>query len=156
MDSWLSGSLSHELFFFLRWNSGYQEAFHMNFFFFHDGIPAITEPFTQTFILHDEISATTEHFHEFFFHNGISAITKPLHEFFFHNGISAITKLFTRWNLGYHEALFMNFSFTIKFRLSRSLSHDAIHKMHDLGEDSFHIYHKEYLHKIRLVKNLAS
>jgi hypothetical protein len=172
MDSWLSGSLSHDLFFFLRWNSGYQEAFHMNFFFFHDGIPAITEPFTQTFILHDEISATMEHFHEFFFHNGISAITKPLHEFFFHNGISAITKplhefffhngisaitkLFTRWNLGYHEALFMNFSFTIKFRLSRSLSHDAIHKMHDLGEDSFHIYHKEYLHKICLVKNLAS
>jgi hypothetical protein len=27
--------------------------------------------------------------------------------------------------------------------------------MHDLGEDSFHIYHKEYLHRIRLVKNLA-
>jgi hypothetical protein len=28
--------------------------------------------------------------------------------------------------------------------------------MHDLGEDSFHIYHKEYLHRNRLVKNLAS
>jgi hypothetical protein len=28
--------------------------------------------------------------------------------------------------------------------------------MHDVGEDSFHIYHKEYLHRIRLVKNLAS
>jgi hypothetical protein len=25
-----------------------------------------------------------------------------------------------------------------------------------LGEDSFHIYHKEYLHRICLVKNLAS
>jgi hypothetical protein len=36
------------------------------------------------------------------------------------------------------------------------LSHDGILKMHDLGEDSFHIYHKEYLHRICLVKNLAS
>jgi hypothetical protein len=41
----------------------------------------------------------------------------------------------------------MNFSFfMMEFWLSRSLSHelfffhDGIHKMHDLGEDSFHIY----------------
>jgi hypothetical protein len=43
----------------------------------------------------------------------------------------------------------------MEFWLSRSLSHDKIHKMHELGEDSFHIYHKEYLHGIRLVKNLS-
>jgi hypothetical protein len=73
-------------------------------------------------------------FHEFFSHGGISAIMKPFHEFFFH---------------------------TVGYRLSRSLftnflSHGGIHKMHNLGEDSFHIYHKEYLHRICLIKNLAS
>jgi hypothetical protein len=49
MDFWLSGSLSHELFLFSRWNSGYQGAFLTNFFFFHDGILAIKEPFSRTF-----------------------------------------------------------------------------------------------------------
>jgi hypothetical protein len=34
--------------------------------------------------------------------------------------------------------------------------HDGIFEIRNLGEDSFHIYHKEYLHRIRLVKNLAS
>jgi hypothetical protein len=34
MDFWLSGSLSHELFLFSRWNSGYREAFLTNFFLF--------------------------------------------------------------------------------------------------------------------------
>jgi hypothetical protein len=38
MEFRLSGSLSHELFLFSRWNFGYQEAFLTNFFFFHDGI----------------------------------------------------------------------------------------------------------------------
>jgi hypothetical protein len=72
---------------------------------------------------------------------------------------------------------FANFSFTrLDFRLSRSLSqtflshdwilaitepfanfsHGGTHKAHDLGEYSFHIYYKEYLHRIRLVKNLAT
>jgi hypothetical protein len=54
-------------FLFSRWNSGYQGAFHTNFsfftmefwlsrslshelFFFHDGILAIKEPFTRTFL----------------------------------------------------------------------------------------------------------
>jgi hypothetical protein len=32
MDFWLSGSLSHELFLFSRWDSGYHEAFYTNFF----------------------------------------------------------------------------------------------------------------------------
>jgi hypothetical protein len=83
MEFWLSGSLSHELFLFhdgilairkafsrtfsfSRWNSGYQEAFLTNFFFFmmefwlsgslshdvflfHVGILAIRKPFSRTF-----------------------------------------------------------------------------------------------------------
>jgi hypothetical protein len=51
-----------------------------------------------------------------------------------------------------HELFF----FTMEFWLSKSLSHDGIHKMHELGEDSFHIYHKEYLHRTRLVKKITS
>jgi hypothetical protein len=69
MEFWLSRSFSHKL------------------FFFHDGILAIKEPFTWTF-------------------------------------------LFSRWNSGYQGVFHTNFSFF----------HDGIHKMHDLGEDSFHIY----------------
>jgi hypothetical protein len=42
---------------------------------------------------------------------------------------------FSQWNIGYQG---------------------AFHKMHDFWGDSFHIYHKEYLQRIRLVKNLAS
>jgi hypothetical protein len=86
MEFWLSRSLSHEL------------------FLFHDGILAIKEPFTRTF-------------------------------------------LFSPWNSGYQGAFHTNFSFfTMEFWLLRSLSHelfffhDGIRKMHDLGEDSFHIY----------------
>jgi hypothetical protein len=44
----LSLSLSHELFLFARWNFGYHGAFLTNSFFFHDGISAITEPFSRT------------------------------------------------------------------------------------------------------------
>jgi hypothetical protein len=62
MEFWLSRSLSHELsFFFSQWNSGYHEAFLTNFLsFFHNGILAITKPFSRTFFL--------------FFHNGILKI----------------------------------------------------------------------------------
>jgi hypothetical protein len=85
---------------------------------------------------------------------------------------------FTWWNFGYHKALSRNFFFTMEIWLSRSLftifsftwwnlgyhealsriflSHCVVHKMHELVEDSFYIYHKEYLHRTRLVKNLAS
>jgi hypothetical protein len=53
---------------------------------------------------------------------------------------------FTWWNLGYHGDFSRIF-----------LSHDGILKKDArCGEESFHIYHKEYLHRIRLVKNLAS
>jgi hypothetical protein len=50
MEFGLSQSLSHELFLFSRWNFGYHKAFLTNFFFFHDGIWAITKPFSRTFL----------------------------------------------------------------------------------------------------------
>jgi hypothetical protein len=113
---------------FSRWNFGCRKAFLTNFFFFNDGISDIRKPFSRTF---------------FFFHDGISAITKP----------------FSR-----------TFSFfTMEFWLSRSLSHELFSfytmefSRHETQNTqfggrlfSFYIYQKEYLHKIRLVKNLAS
>jgi hypothetical protein len=105
MEFWLSRSLSHE------------------FFFFHDGILAITKPFSRTFSFFTI---------EFWLSRSLS------HELF----------LFSRWNSGYHEAFHTNFSsfFTMEFWLSRSLSHelflfyDGILEIRNLGEDSFHIY----------------
>jgi hypothetical protein len=95
VESRLSRSLSRDLF-FLRWNLGYHGASSL-LFLSHGGISAITKPFIRTF----------------FFHGGISAIMKPFIRTF----------LFSRWNLGYHEASHMNFSFfTVESRLSRSLS----------------------------------
>jgi hypothetical protein len=179
MESRLSRSPFHEFFFhsgisaiskpfswiFLsQWNLGYHEALFLNF----------------SFTMESRLSRSL--FHEFFFTMESRLSQSPFHEFFFHNGISAITKPFSRiflsqQNLGCHEALFTNFSFTMESRLSRSpfhefffhnrisaitkpfsriFFHNRIDKMHDLGEDSFHIYHKEYLHRICLVKNLAS
>jgi hypothetical protein len=148
----VSGLFSQPLFSFLRWNSGYQEASFTNFSFsrwnsgyqeafftnfFYDGTLAIKKPFSQTFLFHD----------------GILAIRKPFSRIF----------PFSRWNSGYQEAFLTNFSFfTMELWLSGSLSHeffffhDGTLEMRNLGENSFHIYHKEYLHRIRLVKNLAS
>jgi hypothetical protein len=161
MELWLSRSLSHELFFFhdgilaikepfsrtflfSRWNSGYQGAFHTNFSFF-----------TMEFWLSRSLS------HElFFFHDGTFLFSQwnSGYQGAFHTNFS-----FSRWNSGYQGAFLTNFSFfTMEFWLSRSLSHelfffhDGILKIRALGEDSFHIYHKEYLHRIRLIKNLAS
>jgi hypothetical protein len=86
MEFWLSRSLSHDLFLFSRWNSGYQEAFHTNFFFFHDGILDIKKPFTRYFSFFTM---------EFWLSRSLS------HELF----------LFSRWNSGYQEAFSTNFSF---------------------------------------------
>jgi hypothetical protein len=84
------------------------------------------------------------------------AITKPFltNFFFFHDGILAITKpfltnffFFSRWNSGYHKA----FSYEL-FLFSRWNS-----RVTRFGGRLFsYIYHKEYLHRIQLVKNLAS
>jgi hypothetical protein len=173
IELWPSGGLFHKLFPpFLRWNSGYREAFLTNFFFFHDGILAIKEPFSRTFLFSRRNSGYQGAFHtnfsflmmEFWLSRSLS------HElFFFHDGILANKEpftrifLFSRWNSGYQGAFHTNFYFfTMEFWLSRSLSHelfffhDGILKIRVLGEGSFHIYHKEYLHRIRLVKNLAS
>jgi hypothetical protein len=85
MEFRLSRSLCHEL-----------------FFFFHDGILAITKPLSRTFFFffHDGILAITKPLSRtfFFFHDGILAITKPFSRtfFLFHNGIPAITKPFSR------------------------------------------------------------
>jgi hypothetical protein len=120
MEFWLSGTLFHELFLFSRWNSGYQEAFFTNFSFF-----------TMEFWLLGSL------FHElFFFHDGILAIRKPFSRTF----------LLSRWNSGYQEAFFTNFSF-----FTMELWKYAI-----WGRLFIYIYHKEYLHGIRLVKNLAA
>jgi hypothetical protein len=136
MKFWLSRSPFHE-------------------FFFFNGISAITEPFSQIFLFHDGTLAITKPFSRIFlFHDGTLAIMKPFSRIFlFHDGILAIKEPFTRtfsfsrWNSGYQGAFHTNFFFlTMELWLSRSLSHelflshDGIHKMHDLGEDSFHIY----------------
>jgi hypothetical protein len=134
VEFWLSRSLSHKLFLFSRWNSGYHEAFLTNFFSFQDGILAITEPFSRTFSLFKV---------EFWLSRTFSFFTM---EFWLSRSLSHELFLFSRWNSGYHEAFFTNFFFF----------HDGILEIRDLGEDSFYIYHKEYLHRIRLVKNLAS
>jgi hypothetical protein len=94
-----------------------------------------------------------EPLHKFFFHTmefhlsrslfklflhtmEFSAITEPSQTFLSHDGI-----------FGYHEA-FSNFSeFSVMMGFTRHTN---------LGEDSFHIYRKEYLHRVCLVKNLAS
>jgi hypothetical protein len=106
----------------------------------------------ELFLSHNAIQDTTKPFYELCLsHNGIQAITEPVHKLFFsHDGIQAITKpfhklcFFSRWNSGYHKAFFTNFFFlTMEFL-----------KTHDLGESSFHIYHKEYLHRIRSLKTM--
>jgi hypothetical protein len=81
MEFWLSRSLSHELFFFFHDGIlAITKHFSRTFFFFHDGILAITKPFSRTFL---------------FFHDGILAITKPLSRtfFFFLDGILKIRNL---------------------------------------------------------------
>jgi hypothetical protein len=110
----LSRAFFHNLFFFSRWNSGYQEAFFTNFSFF-----------TKEFWLSGSL------FHElFFFHDGILAIRKPFSRTF----------LFSRWNSGYQEAFFTNIYIYMYIYIYIYI----------------YIYHKEYLHRICLVKNLAS
>jgi hypothetical protein len=84
--------------------------------------------FTMEFWLSGSLSR------ERFFHDGISAITEPFHDFF---------HMVESWQ---SQSLFHEFFFHMM----------ESQKMYDVGEDSFRIYHKEYLHRICLVKNLAS
>jgi hypothetical protein len=121
-------------------------------FLSHDGISAITKPFTN-FSFTPWNFGYHKAFNKLFFHTMEFWISQSLSRTFLsHYGILAITKpftnfSFTRWNFGYHEA----------FRsVSRTFLIMELRKTHNLGEDSLNIYHKEYLHRIRLVKNLTS
>jgi hypothetical protein len=72
MGLWLSGSLSHELFFTMEfWLS---RSLSHELFFFHDGILAIKEPFTRTFLFSRWNSGYQGAFHTNFFHDGILEI----------------------------------------------------------------------------------
>jgi hypothetical protein len=180
MEFWLSRSLSRT---FLSHNGilAITEPF-MNFFFHtiefwvsrslsrtflsHNGILAIKEPFTNFFFhmmefwLSRSLSRTFSFtrwnsgyhgaFHELFLsHDGILAITEPFTNLFFHtmefwlSRSLSRTFSFTRWNSGYHGAFHELFAWLSPW--------DSW-----FGGNSFHIYHKEYLHRIHLVKNLAS
>jgi hypothetical protein len=122
IEFWLSRSLSHELFLFSWWNSGYHEACLTNFFFLHDGILAITKPFSRTFLF----SRWNSGYHEAFLTNCCFFTM----EFWLPRSLSHELFLFSRWNSGYHEAFLMNFFFF----------HNGILEIRNLGEDSFHIY----------------
>jgi hypothetical protein len=132
----VDGILGHNLLLSLAFSYAfiYQEAFLANFFLF---------------------SRWNSAYHEAFLTNFFSFFMKTFSRtfFFFLNGILAVTKPFSR----------TFFFFLMEFWLSRSLSHvlfyfflDGILDIRNLGEDSFIHYHKEYLHRICLVKNLAS
>jgi hypothetical protein len=108
MGFWLSGSLSHELF-FSRWDSGYQGAFLMNFFFMMEfwlsGSVFTNFCFSWWNLgYHGAFSRIS------LSHDGISAITEPFHEFFFLMMESRLSRsLFTNfsfswWNLDYRGA----------------------------------------------------
>jgi hypothetical protein len=58
---------------------------------------------------------------------------------------------FSRWNFGYHEAFVTN-----SFFFHDGISRHKIRNMQFGGRLFSYIYRKEYLHGIRLVKNLAS
>jgi hypothetical protein len=100
MEFWLSGSPSHELFFFHDGILAIKEPFARTFFFSHDGILAVEEPFTRTFL-----------FSRWNFgYRGA-----------FHTNFSFFTMKFWLWRSLSHEL----FSFlTIGFWLSRSLSYE--------------------------------
>jgi hypothetical protein len=149
IPSWMGFRLSRSPLFFTNSSS------------FHNRILAIRRPFLTNFSFSRWKSGYQGAFlTNFSFSRWKSGYQGAFHTnlFFFHDGILAIKEPFTR-----------TFSFfTMEFWLSRSLSHelflfhDGILEIRNLGEDCFHIYtyiyiyHKEYLHRIRLVKNLAS
>jgi hypothetical protein len=125
MEFWLWRSLSYEF-----------------SFFFHDGILAITKPFSRTFSFFTmEFWLSQSLFHELFFL--FSRWNSGYHEAFLTNFF-----LFSRWNSGYHEAFLTNFLFfhdgilaiTKPFSRTFFFFHDGILEVRDLGEDSFHIY----------------
>jgi hypothetical protein len=97
--------------FFLFFSLGYHGALSQ-IFLSHGGIQAKTEPFSRTFLSLNGAQAITEPFLQTFLSlNGTQAITEPFSRTF----------SFSRWNSGYNGAFSWNHSFTLGFRLSRSL-----------------------------------
>jgi hypothetical protein len=82
------GAFFHKLFFFSRWNSGYQEALLTNFFLFSRWNSGYQEAFLMNFFL--------------FFSRWNSGYQEAFLTIFF---------LFSQWNSGYQEAFLTNFSF---------------------------------------------
>jgi hypothetical protein len=121
MEFWLSGSLSHEL------------------FFFHDGILAIRKPFSRTFSFF---------MMEFWLSGSLFLRTFLFSWWNFGYQEAFLTNFsFLWWNSGYQEAFLTNFSFfMMEFWLSEAFSHklffshDGILEICDLGEDSLYIY----------------
>jgi hypothetical protein len=139
----LSRSLSHELFLYSQWNSGYHEAFLTNFFFFLRWNSGYHEAFLTNFFFFFFLRWNSG-YHEAFHTNFFFFFTM---EFWLSRSLSHELFLFLRWNSGYHEAFITNF-----FLFPRWNFRDT-----RFGGRLFsYIYHKEYLHRIRLVKNLAS
>jgi hypothetical protein len=90
------------------------------------GIPSMVG-----FMAFTKPSAITEPLNEFFFHIMEFRLSRsPSRIFFSHNGISTITESFM---------IFLMVDFT---------------RLMIWGKTLFHIYHKEYLHRIRFVKTL--
>jgi hypothetical protein len=140
MEFWLSESPSHDIFLFSRWNSGYQEAFFINFFSF----------FTMEFWLSRSLS------HELF---SLFTMKFWLSWSLSHELFALFTMEFWLSGSLFHELFSF---FTMEFWLSRSLftnfflfSRWNSRNTQFRGRLFSYIYHKEYLHRIRLVKNLA-
>jgi hypothetical protein len=130
MEFWLPWSPSHELFSFFTIGFRLPQSLSHEYFSF----------FTMGFWLSQSLS------HELFFSfftMGFRLSQSLSHEFF----------LFSRWDSGYHKAFLTNFFLFSRWDLFSRLNFGNT----QFGGRLFlYIYHKEYLHRIRLVKNLAS
>jgi hypothetical protein len=141
MEPWLSRSPFHEFFFFTMelWLS--RSPFH-EFFFFTITL-AITKPFSRIFLSRwKSCYQGAFHTNSFFFHDGTLAIKEPFTrtifsftmEFWLSRSLAHKLFFLSRWNSGYQGSFHTNSFFF----------HDGIHKIRDLGEDSFHIYHRVF------------
>jgi hypothetical protein len=140
--SWIS--------FLFSWISGNHRTFH-------DGISAITEPFTMEFRLSHSLSRWNFGYHRAF-HDGVSAITEPFTmEFRLSRSLSqtfmnfflvmefklswnlsqTFTNFFLWWNSSYHGGV---------LKLSRIISYDGIQAI----TKSFSNFHEFFFHTIEL------
>jgi hypothetical protein len=144
---------------FLQWNSGSQEAFLTNFFSFHDGISGYQEAFLTNFSFFTmEFWLSRSLSHELFlfsrWNSGYQGAFLTNFFFSFHDGILAIKVAFLTNFFSFHDGIL-----AIKEPFSRtffSLFMMEFSKYTIWGRHFSYIYRKEYLHRIRFVKNLAS